>query len=78
VNPLASAAFVLAGLGFLTLASIYLTTPAGAVPPFLPGYAFGISVVRFDLGIGAGILCLFLFAVAWLLRAPWETEKEGR
>jgi hypothetical protein len=78
VNPLASAVFVLLGFIFLTLASMYLTTPAGALAPILPGYALGVSSIRFDLGIGTGIVCLFFFALAWLLRAPLQTAKEGR
>jgi hypothetical protein len=78
MNPLVSAAFTLFGLIFLTLASTYIFTPAGALPPFLPGYEYGISSVRFELGIGTAILCLFFFALAWITQAPWEAGKEGR
>jgi hypothetical protein len=66
--PLWSTGATLIGLVFLTLASMYSVTPAGALPPFVPGYALAVSDIRFDLAVGTGVLSLFAFAIAWTLR----------
>ena len=59
----------LLGVVFLALAAIYWFTPAGSLPPFLPGFEAGADHVHFKHALGSLILALALFAFAWFLSA---------
>ncbi len=56
---------ILGGLLFVTLATMYFTTPAGALPPFLPGWAHGSSEIRWAQGLLALIVSLACFGFSW-------------
>ncbi len=53
------------GVGFLGLAWIYWSTPASALPTYLPGYDASVLTVHFKHGLGALIVALGLFVFAW-------------
>jgi hypothetical protein len=59
---------VVVGLLLVALASAYLTTPAGALPPFLPGQELGSSDILVNNGLVSLVLSLALFAFAWTQR----------
>ncbi|MCL4384264.1 hypothetical protein M1116_02330 [Patescibacteria group bacterium] len=57
---------VVAGLLCLVLAFIYFTTPAAALPHFLPGFNAALTKVHhYKHGLGALILGLGCFVFAW-------------
>ena len=62
----------LLGLLDLVLAYVYFTTPAGSLPTFLPGYETDSSHIHVSHAIGALVVAVVLFGVAWLTRAPNE------
>jgi hypothetical protein len=55
----------LVGIGFLVLAWVYWTTPANALPSYLPGHDPAIMAVHVKHGLGALIVALALFVFAW-------------
>jgi hypothetical protein len=54
----------LLGIVFLGLATVYWLTPAGGLPPFLPGFEAGSDHVHVTHALGSLILALALFALA--------------
>lgn len=58
------------GVLFLILAFIYWTTPAGALPPYLPGYVPGEAHIHFKHGLGAIIVAVALFIFVWFKTGP--------
>jgi hypothetical protein len=53
------------GLLLLIAAFVYFTTPANALPAFLPGHDVTLKTVHYKHGIGALFLGLACFAFAW-------------
>jgi hypothetical protein len=64
-NRLLSVLAALVGVGFVGLAFLYWSTPAGSLPSVVPGYQSGSSLIHFKHGIGALLLGLAAFAFAW-------------
>jgi hypothetical protein len=62
----------LLGLLDLVLAYVYFTTPAGSLPTFLPGYETGSGHIHVNHAVGALVVAVVLFGVAWLARGPRE------
>jgi hypothetical protein len=67
-SVIVSAAVVL-GVIFIGLAVLYWMTPAGNLPAFVPGYEPGATNIHFKHGLGALIVGLGLFAIAWFRSA---------
>ena len=61
---------ILLGLICVVLAILYFTTPANALPIFIPGFEAGITKIHYKHAIGSFILGLGLFAFAWFKGAP--------
>ena len=59
-----SVAIVL-GIVFILAAVVYFITPAQALPVFMPGYEPGLARVHLTHGVGALVLGLGSFVVAW-------------
>lgn len=55
----------LLGIVFLVMSFIYFTTPANALPHFLPGYDIAVSRSHYKHGVASLILGLGCFAFAW-------------
>lgn len=55
----------LIGIIFIVIAIVYWTTPAGALPTFMPGYLTDDSTIHVKHGIASFILGLGVFAYAW-------------
>ena len=53
------------GVVLVVLAFIYWSTPANALPSFLPGYSPALTTVHFKHGLGCFILALGAFAYTW-------------
>lgn len=53
------------GLLLVLTAFVYFTTPANALPNFLPGHETGLTKIHYKHGIGALFLGLACFAFAW-------------
>ena len=53
------------GLLLLIAAYVYFTTPANALPAFLPGHDVTLNKTHYKHGIGALFLGLACFAFAW-------------
>jgi hypothetical protein len=60
---------VVLGIVFLALTFIYWTTPASALPHFLPGYDAAMAAVHFKHGLASLILAILLFIFAWFATA---------
>jgi hypothetical protein len=58
------------GIAFVALAAFYWLTPAGALPPYVPGFEVGSTNIHFMHGLASLILALGLFAYAWFGSAP--------
>ena len=56
---------VVIGLIFLALAALYWLTPAGELPAFLPGFRAGATDIHVKHALGALIIGLAAFVVAW-------------
>jgi hypothetical protein len=56
---------ILLGVLFLFLTFVYWSTPANALPSYLPGYDPSLATVHFKHGLGALILALAAFVLAW-------------
>ena len=61
---------VILGLAFLGLTAVYLLTPAGSLPTYLPGFVHGSTHVRYKHGLGMLVLALAFFAFAWFQIGP--------
>ena len=61
---------IILGVEFLAVAADYCITPAGELPPCLPGYAPGSGRLLESQGLIALIIALGLFALACLSGAP--------
>ena len=60
---------VILGAIFIIVAFVYWFTTAGSLPSFMPGYEMGSSIIHVKHGIGAFILGLALFILAWFKSA---------
>lgn len=58
-------ASIVLGILFLALAFYYWMTPADLLPHFMPGYDAALSTVHFKHGLGAFILAIAAFILAW-------------
>ena len=56
---------VLAGLALLGLSFVYFTTPADALPSFLPGHDLSVTRIHLKHAVAAVLLGLACFAFAW-------------
>ncbi len=56
---------VVVGVLFLIIAVVYFMQPANSLPSFFPGYDSALSKHHFKHGIGALLLGLAAFALAW-------------
>lgn len=70
MNKAVIGAIVVVGVLFVVLAVIYWAIPAGSLPVYLPGFEVGSTHVHFKHGLGALILGLALFALAWFRSGP--------
>ena len=75
-KTLAISAVVL-GVVFLALAFVYWTTPASALPSYLPGYDPAMAGVHFKHGLAALILAILLFIYTWFATGPGTKKKSG-
>ena len=66
---------IVLGLLLIMLAVVYATTPADALPHFLPGYDASMSTVHVKHAIGAGLLGLAAFAFAWFQSGKKAHQK---
>jgi hypothetical protein len=53
------------GIVFIGLGIVYWTTPASALPAFLPGYEPGVAGVHFKHGLLSFVIAILLFVYAW-------------
>lgn len=53
------------GVLFLVVAFIYFTKPAEMLPSFFPGHQAGLTKIHYKHGIGALILSVGSFILAW-------------
>jgi len=63
---------VVLGALFVILAVVYWTTPASALPSYLPGHDPAMSAVHFKHGLAAIIVAAALFILVW-----FRTGKKG-
>lgn len=63
-KPFLIGAFVL-GLAFLAIGIVYLTTPAGSLPSFFPGFEDGSIHIHLKHGIASLVLAAGSFVIAW-------------
>lgn len=56
---------VVIGALFVILAFVYWTTPASALPSYLPGYDPVMNTVHFKHGLGAIIVAAAFFVFVW-------------
>jgi hypothetical protein len=61
---------VVLGIVFVIFAGVYVVTPAGSLPSFMPGFQTGVVAIHYKHAIGSLILGLALFAFAWFKSAP--------
>lgn len=59
------------GIILFIVAIVYLMTPAGSLPTYMPGFEVGSATIHIKHSIAAFILGLALFAYAW-----FTTEKK--
>lgn len=65
-----AAVAIVLGIVLLILAFIYWTTPASALPAFLPGHELGSPVRHTKHGLAAFALAFFCFVLAWFQTGP--------
>jgi len=58
---------MLIGAAFMGLAYFYWVTPAGALPPQMPGYIEGAAKIHYKHAIASLLLGLAAFAFAWFV-----------
>lgn len=63
------------GILFIILALVYWTTPAGALPPYLPGYEAGASHIHFKHGLGSLIVGAAIFIFVWFKTGPKQVVQ---
>jgi len=61
---------VIVGIVLLVLGIVYWTTPASALPSFLPGHELHSSARHIKHGLAAFILAVFCFVLAWFQTGP--------
>lgn len=61
---------VIVGIALLALAIVYWTTPASALPSFLPGHEPLSSAHHVKHGLAAFALAFFCFVLAWFQTGP--------
>ena len=64
---------LIVGIVCVVLAFVYWTTPANALPSFLPGYDMTLNAVHFKHGLVALIVGLAAFVFVW-----FNTGKKKR
>ena len=70
MKPVAVFAIVM-GVVLLGVAALYFVMAPGSLPSFLPGYEQGVTVgPHTKHGIGALVLALAFFTLAWFQNAP--------
>lgn len=75
MNKLLTLSAIVLGILLVGLALLYWLTPAGALPPFVPGYEAGSGTIHFKHGLGSLIFGLAAFVFAWFQTGPTsETE----
>jgi len=65
---------VVLGLVCVIAAGVYVTTPAGSLPAFMPGFAAASTTIHYKHALASVIVGLALFAFAWFQSAPSETS----
>jgi hypothetical protein len=61
---------IVLGLLFIIVAGMYVLTPAGSLPTFMPGFQAGSLTIHYKHAIGSCIVGLALFVYAWFTSAP--------
>ena len=56
---------IVLGLACVALAVLYWTTPANALPAFIPGYDLTLTKIHYTHGLASMLLGVGLFVVAW-------------
>lgn len=56
---------ILLGVAFILLGALYLMTPAGSLPSYIPGFEASSVHIHLKHGIASIFLALALFAYAW-------------
>jgi hypothetical protein len=59
------AIFYLLAIFPATAAITYITTQAGSLPPFMPGYAAGSVRIHATHALAAAIVAVVLFIIGW-------------
>ena len=67
---------VLLGVACVAVALLYGSTPAQLLPTWLPGFDAASAKIHYKHAIGAAIVALGLFALAWFGSAPAHKEEE--
>lgn len=65
---------VVLGVLCVALAIFYWMTPANMLPTYLPGYDPAITTAHFKHGLGALIVGLALFVLAWFRTGKKKTS----
>jgi hypothetical protein len=76
MQKLINALAVIAGLALIALAIYYWSTPADALPHFLPGYIATQTTPHFKHGVGSFIVGLGLLAYVWF--ATGKKKRLGK
>jgi len=63
---------VLLGFVFVGVAVIYATHTAGTLPTYFPSYLVDSGVIHVKHAIGAGVLAIACWLVAWFQSGPKE------
>lgn len=66
---------VVVGALLLVVATIYFLAPANALPSFFPGYDKALTTHHYKHGIGALVLGLGVFALAWFKSGKKSPQK---
>lgn len=67
---------VVLGVLFLFLAFVYWSTPANALPSYLPGYDPSMMTAHFKHGLAALILALAAFIFVWFNTGKKRSSKQ--
>ncbi len=67
----------LVGVVLIVVAIVYLTTPARALPVFFPGYDPSLTKIHRTHGLGALILGLGCFVLAWFQSGAKSGKQEN-
>jgi len=66
------AIFYLFAIYWAMTAIIYITTQAGSLPHFMPGYAAGSARIHSTHALSATILAVVLFIIGWAAGRRWR------